>query len=239
MGTLFFLAGVGLIVGTVIWIAVDVETRAEKQRKSWHSGSSFRRTRARSRFAARREVPPVLSAGRELALAGAEPPKPVATLKPSSQLDEFEPIECRCSCGSVFWCPPICFHSGTKCVVCSPFEEAARKFWKRYHEGALERGHAFEISFVRFRELIVMPCHYTGTLPSQEIKIGGKSFLFNGIDRMNSKLGYSDSNCVPCCGAANFAKRRMPYLEFVSWLDSAAKFRLDKQNEVVVDLGNG
>lgn len=70
------------------------------------------------------------------------------------------------------------------------------------------------------------------------MKIGGKSFLFNGIDRMDSKLGYSDSNCVPCCGAANFAKRRMPYSDFVSWLDSAAKFRLDKQNENVIELAD-
>lgn len=200
-----------------------------KRRKSWQPTPGVGRMRSGSRFAARRDVAPVLSMGRELAQAAATPPKP------KLPLDNFDPIDCKCSCGAKFQCPPICFHSGTKCSGCSPFEEAVRKFWKRYYEGAQERGHAFEISFVRFRELIVQPCHYTGTLPSQKITAGNKVFRFNGIDRMDSDLGYSDSNCVPCCGAANFAKRRMPYLEFVSWLDSAAKFRLDKQNEVVVE----
>jgi hypothetical protein len=177
----------------------------------------------------------VLLAGKELHKLAAQEIS-VQPEKAKQVLPDFSrTTECKCRCGKTFWCPPSAFWAGTVCADCDPFEEAVRKFWKRYEAGALERGHAFDISFVRFREIITQNCHYTGVEPNQKVRVAGKTFLFNGVDRMDSAQGYSDSNCVPCCSAANFAKRTMAYQDFVAFLDATAKFRLDKTSQTVVE----
>ena len=66
--------------------------------------------------------------------------------------------------------------------------------------------------------LTQMPCYYCGQEPTQ---IFGKnryngSFLYNGIDRIESNHGYLNDNVVSCCGKCNFAKRKMSLEEFLA-----------------------
>ena len=44
-------------------------------------------------------------------------------------------------------------------------------------------------------------------------KDGG--YKYNGIDRVNSELGYELTNCVSCCISCNIAKSDHSYEEFV------------------------
>jgi hypothetical protein len=215
-------------------LTIDLSPKTVSPSSNWRSSKHPKRRRsAVSVWKPPVSAPSVLVAGKEKLKAGG--PKISVQQESKQVLPDFSrTTECKCRCGKTFWCPPSAFWAGTVCSDCDPFEEAVRKFWKRYEAGALERGHAFDISFVRFREIITQPCHYTGVAPHQKIRVAGKVFYFNGVDRMDSGQGYSDQNCVACCSAANFAKRTMAYKDFVAFLDATAKFRLDKQTESVV-----
>lgn len=65
-----------------------------------------------------------------------------------------------------------------------------------------------------------MPCRYCGSKPSQvrKGKNGTGDFIFNGIDRINSKQGYCISNVVPCCRKCNVAKNDMNIAVFYAWV---------------------
>ncbi len=42
--------------------------------------------------------------------------------------------------------------------------------------------------------------------------------LVNGIDRINSNIGYIEGNIVPCCKHCNSAKNTMTESEFKEWI---------------------
>ena len=54
-----------------------------------------------------------------------------------------------------------------------------------------------EWSLENAERLMELPCRYCGTLPEDRV---------NGIDRINSGVGYVPSNCVPCCKTCNMVK---------------------------------
>lgn len=56
------------------------------------------------------------------------------------------------------------------------------------------------------------------TKDSYEIK-------YNGIDRKNSKLGYTTDNCVSCCKRCNSAKSDGKYEDFINYLNNLAIYR--------------
>ena len=65
-------------------------------------------------------------------------------------------------------------------------------------------------------------CHYCNAAPSQS-RSGSKSrpqdaVKFNSLDRLDSALGYTIDNVVPCCKICNFAKNTMSVEEFRAWL---------------------
>jgi hypothetical protein len=42
--------------------------------------------------------------------------------------------------------------------------------------------------------------------------------MWNGLDRVDNTLGYTEANVVPCCQICNIAKQRMSVDEFVTWI---------------------
>lgn len=62
-------------------------------------------------------------------------------------------------------------------------------------------------------------CHYCGSKPSNIYNYVQKffkyEFAYNGVDRINSKLGYIYGNVLPCCKKCNLAKSDMEYNEFI------------------------
>lgn len=65
------------------------------------------------------------------------------------------------------------------------------------------------------RELCPKKCFYCG--------VCGEKTL-NGIDRINSKLGYLESNCVPCCSLCNYIKGDADILTFLSKIQEICIF---------------
>jgi hypothetical protein len=43
----------------------------------------------------------------------------------------------------------------------------------------------------------------------------GEVYIYNGIDRVDSNIGYTLENCVPCCEAVNRMKMDLSKEEFI------------------------
>jgi hypothetical protein len=89
----------------------------------------------------------------------------------------------------------------------------------QYKRHARDRGLKYELSYEQFEKLIRSPCSYCGIPPSNnKITKNCKGFLYSGIDRVNSTLGYTTDNCVAACSDCNRVKRDMTREEFYSWV---------------------
>lgn len=95
-----------------------------------------------------------------------------------------------------------------------------RGLYGGYKRNAQKAGRDFTLTFEFFRETIQKKCFYCG-IPSSSVwrKPGARRTLeYNGLDRIDSAIGYVPSNVVPCCKYCNFAKSRWEREEFVAWL---------------------
>ena len=55
------------------------------------------------------------------------------------------------------------------------------------------------------------------------------SVVYNGIDRVDSTVGYEPYNVVSACKVCNKCKSSMSYDEFLAFLIKAGKFQLEKR----------
>ena len=70
-----------------------------------------------------------------------------------------------------------------------------------YQRNAKNKKRNFDLSEDEFIEMSKQPCIYCG-----EYSDTYNNEPFNGIDRIDSDLGYSINNCVPCCATCNRMK---------------------------------
>jgi hypothetical protein len=99
-----------------------------------------------------------------------------------------------------------------------------------YKGQAKSRGIMWELTQEQFRKLTESPCYYTGREPSNIYTsvssrnrtkrglslVGNDTYTYNGIDRLDSAIGYTLKNCVPCCKDANLAKQSLSHDEFIA-----------------------
>jgi hypothetical protein len=110
-----------------------------------------------------------------------------------------------------------------------------RKMFRQIRDGAKRRGLEWSLSEDQVYELTSKPCHYCGALPEnlckskrQEGKPGLAEYTYNGIDRQDNSVGYTVSNCVPCCTHCNIAKRDRGYQEFIDWISKVSMHQSDR-----------
>ena len=100
--------------------------------------------------------------------------------------------------------------------------EACLNFvYSRYRMAAKNRQRQFSLSKEDFKHLASQPCHYCGAAPGCiETKYGDAygTFTYNGLDRVDSKNGYTLENTVPCCRTCNIAKHTMTREQFLQWI---------------------
>ena len=87
----------------------------------------------------------------------------------------------------------------------------AGKF-RSYKHGAKRRGFEWDLTLEQFHSFWYVNCHYCGD------EIQGV-----GIDRVNSNLGYSEDNCVPCCQICNEMKLDYPLSDWLKQVRKIAK----------------
>jgi hypothetical protein len=86
------------------------------------------------------------------------------------------------------------------------------------------RNHSFNISFSEFMDIITKNCHYCGDIPSRcsnkiiitRGHINEPVLYYNGIDRINSLVGYVLDNIVPCCSVCNYMKHTQTKENFLN-----------------------
>lgn len=85
------------------------------------------------------------------------------------------------------------------------------------------------IDFTTFKNISKSNCKYCGLEYSKEIedrlsersdgkKLSDCIVKINGIDRVDSSIGYTKENSVPCCKYCNFAKHTMSENDFYKWI---------------------
>ena len=107
------------------------------------------------------------------------------------------------------------------------FEESFRNYkgnsFNDYIRGAKKRNLYFELSeqdFNRIKSEICYLCGKTNTINHK-----------NGIDRVNSSIGYILENCKPCCGGCNYMKL---HFETDSWFSKLQKIFSHQNNQISI-----
>lgn len=132
-------------------------------------------------------------------------------------------LSVKCDCGFEFTTtgPQLANRKNLickKCLYLCGAESAFNRLWTTYRGSAKAKGLEFSISQEYFRFLVQEKCHYCGCAPQSESIVTSGVFKYNGIDRIDSNLGYTITNTMPCCSICNYAKRKLSYSEFTSWI---------------------
>jgi len=157
-------------------------------------------------------------------------------------------LTCRCDCGEIREVSGSNLRTGqTKSCGCyyfdkikitnrgEPKEVSFNSLEGRCKTSARERDLFYSLYTEEFRFLIQQNCFWCGKEPEPYNVYFDKNGKFhrahhqdwadqqwikvNGIDRVNSDLGYIISNCVPCCSSCNYAKRDKTIYEWCAFIE--------------------
>jgi hypothetical protein len=96
--------------------------------------------------------------------------------------------------------------------------------YNRYIARAGNKKLPFSLSKEKFAELTQSACHYCGEEPhGVNRKNSPLKVIYNGIDRINNSLGYTEENCVPCCEECNKMKNTLSKEEFLKHINKIIK----------------
>ena len=104
---------------------------------------------------------------------------------------------------------------------------------KRRHSKKKMKGAV--IDFDVFKNLSKDNCKYCGLEHSKEIedrlnenkkqkRLSDEVLKINGIDRVDSSIGYTKENSITCCKYCNFAKHTMSEDDFYKWIKRVYEF---------------
>ena len=121
-------------------------------------------------------------------------------------------VKCLCECGIIkeFVFDNISRHDrgGTSSCGCLHKEIVSSKdHWQselnKYLGNTVKRRDlSFNLSVEEFQQLCSSSCFYCGAPPSTKMHVKHGGFR-NGIDRIDSSIGYEPTNVVPCCRICN------------------------------------
>ena len=87
---------------------------------------------------------------------------------------------------------------------------------------AVNRGLEFSLLKEEHTNIIQQNCYYCGSPPKLGQRVGkyksmvGVPVVYNGVDRINSDIGYIIDNCVPCCDICNKMKMQYSVEQFMN-----------------------
>lgn len=151
--------------------------------------------------------------------------------------------KCLCDCGNTKNVKgyQIINIDSCGCAVKERIEELSKSL-RKYSERTINKRYKTHVIGAKIRnmlpmpkeewlKLVFLPCQYCGsydvrnefrgnrykhtliTVSKEEIE--KYELKMNGIDRVDSKLGYIEGNCVPCCYKCNCMKRNYSLEEFL------------------------
>lgn len=116
------------------------------------------------------------------------------------------------------------------------------RYYGEYKRNAIKRKIEFGLSFEQFNKLITQDCHYCGQEPvssdrwdKMEHK-GQPKLCYNGIDRIDSNAGYTETNAVACCSKCNLMKNIFDTSEFLDHVYKICQF--NKKSSTTIPNGS-
>lgn len=148
-------------------------------------------------------------------------------------------LVCICSCGKT---RTICNTKVDRVISCGcqnrkpakkkkPIEEIiATTIYGQYRDNARNKGIDFDLTKDQCSKMFFSDCYYCGSPPARLFRKWRKeeNGMYNGIDRKDNALGYTQTNTVPCCTKCNYIKNDMHISEFLSWIKSVYRNRVVK-----------
>lgn len=153
-------------------------------------------------------------------------------------------VECQCDCGRIVSATlgNIKFRNIRRCNVCRYIgtkkhkqgEVGLNRVFTSYRKNAESRGLEFLLEKDEIKILTSSDCHFCGSEPRmvsenkdskyEEVK-EHTSYRYNGIDRLDPKIGYVLDNCVPCCNQCNLMKLDYTVEEFLNHIKKILVFK--------------
>jgi len=127
---------------------------------------------------------------------------------------------------------------------------AAKNVFNSYKNKCSKKKIIFDVTLDEFVEITSRNCHYCGSLPEQEysgifksgLRAGQKkvngTYKYNGIDRIDPKLGYIVGNMRSCCRYCNSAKLDRSETDFFAWVERAYEHTREKANAFTIKPTN-
>ena len=112
--------------------------------------------------------------------------------------------------------------------------------FREYIRNAANRDIPMNLKFEEFNELIGQNCYYCGAEPVVHESLIDRSnksepmLKHNGIDRLDSSIGYEKDNCVPCCYICNRAKAQLGTKEFLAHIKKIYDYRIIKEGSTTI-----
>jgi hypothetical protein len=97
------------------------------------------------------------------------------------------------------------------------------ELWGACKTSSKNRNLEFRLTKEKHKEIVNKNCFYCGQKPEMRTR-GGISFFANGIDRVDSSMGYIEENCVPSCRICNNMKWETPVDEFLDHIEKIVKY---------------
>lgn len=160
--------------------------------------------------------------------------------------------ECKCDCGATCFVETKRFRKANPqdcCKKCADrrssqarikvdFGSIRNLIFKRYKRASVKRKQAFTLSFEEFSLLIQQNCHYCGAVPrinssdAERVRVE-EQFTRNGVDRLDSSIGYIPGNVVSCCVDCNRAKLDMDYSKFLDLVSKIYKHLIEESSTTI------
>lgn len=117
------------------------------------------------------------------------------------------------------------------------------RLYATYVKGAADRGLAFDLSQNEFGVITKQSCFYCGCPPSTIWNVARKGnpepYIYNGIDRLDSDIGYVADNVVACCSICNYMKQELSVSDFFERIRAIFKHRcLSTEQSIQPGSGN-
>jgi hypothetical protein len=103
---------------------------------------------------------------------------------------------------------------------------ALNHLWHTYKNSAKRKGRLFSVTKAEFSLLATSNCYYCGREPAlRTFHLSHRSVKsnLNGIDRVDSSLGYTTGNVKSCCFQCNQAKSDFSATDFFKWVHAVCK----------------
>lgn len=155
--------------------------------------------------------------------------------------------KCLCDCGEMKVTRGSTLRSG-QCKSCGKCDIQSRpsdvtphkRQWLALKNGAKTRNLSVEIDFNQYVDITKQNCYYCGSAPydkhyaySRRRKTKGihedSYSIFNGVDRIDSSLGYTKENICSCCNMCNRMKSDFNILQFLKKIEQIYEYQHRKK----------